>query len=98
MEHQRARQDRLARLSLSEMPKEKTKEREEVTMQEVVKALGFMALGVLISNVSWLHAWRMYKSGKQEGRGIRKAVQNGEQQSEPPYPPSVSINNIRRSK
>lgn len=37
-------------------------------MWNILIALGFMALGGLAVHVSWLHAWRMYKRGKEEGQ------------------------------
>lgn len=39
-------------------------------MWETIERLAFMALGGLMVHISWLHAWRMYKSGKKEGRGM----------------------------
>lgn len=33
-------------------------------------ALLFMALGGLIVHIAWMHSWRMYKRGKEEGRNI----------------------------
>ena len=36
-------------------------------MIEVLKAVGYAAFGGLLVHVSWLHAWNMYKRGKQEG-------------------------------
>lgn len=35
---------------------------------EVLKAIGYMALGGVLVHLSWMHAWSMYKRGKQEGR------------------------------
>ena len=37
-------------------------------MKDVLFALIFMMLGGTIVHVSWLHAWHMYRSGKQEGQ------------------------------
>ena len=38
-------------------------------MWDIMWALIFMALGGLLVHFSWLHAWIMYKNGKNEGRG-----------------------------
>lgn len=44
-------------------------------MIEVIKALGFMLLGGAAVHVSWLHAWRMYRAGKQEtGTAARRSA------------------------
>ena len=43
-------------------------------MIEVIKALGFMLLGGAAVHVSWLHAWRMYRTGKQESCTSRRSA------------------------
>lgn len=44
-------------------------------MWEVGKALIFMAVGGVLTHLSWRHAWRMYREGKKESapqtRGAR---------------------------
>ena len=59
-------------------------------MWEVLKYLAFMALGGFLVHLAWLHSWKMYRKGKEEGRypdgkpSIRDC---------PPPRPSVMIRN-----
>ena len=72
MEHKRTDGYRLARVYLPEVQREQPKG--ALNMMSIWWALFFMAIGAVITHLSWMHAWRMYKSGKAEGQGITKAA------------------------